>query len=51
MMIENKKYSLIEDKTNKMKEHLVVDQTKIDKMLEIKLKVFNREISLSLIHI
>lgn len=47
MMIENKKYSLIEDKTNKMKEHLVVDQTKIDKMLEIKLKVFNREISLS----
>lgn len=47
MMIENKKYSLVEDKTNKMKEHLVVDQTKIDKMLEIKLKVFNREISLS----
>ncbi len=44
-MSENKKYSLAVEKTNKMKEHLVVDQAKIDKMLDIKLKIFNKELT------
>lgn len=45
-MTENKKYNLADTQKYKMKEYLVVDQNKIDKMLEIKLKVFNKEINL-----
>lgn len=44
-MSKHKKYSLAKDRTTKMKEHLTLDQEKIDKMLDIKLKVFNKEIS------
>jgi DUF438 domain-containing protein len=44
-MSENKKYILADDKSNIMKEHLIVDQEKIDKMLDIKLKVFNKDIT------
>jgi len=44
-MSKNKQYTLAQDKTNRMKEFLVVDQERINKMLEIKLKVFNKELS------
>ena len=44
-MNENKKYTLAKGKANEMKQHLVLNQEQIDKMLEIKLKVFNKELT------
>lgn len=43
-MNKNRNYVLPQDKTNKMKEFMVVDEERVNKMLEIKLKVFNLEL-------
>ena len=45
-MDKNKQYSLSTGGDLEMKKHLIIDNVRIQKMLEIKLKVFNKEISL-----
>ena len=44
-MNKNREHTLIERKGNEMKKHLFIDEEQINKMLEIKLKVFNKELT------